>query len=201
MNCSGDNYQENECRNGFQDCSDSIEPDEDRKWKGVDDVPGLNLDTLQDEGFQTCVLLFYNCSLSLDSCRQEFSQCALKNSNSPIDEEQNTLKPSVIRITTAKSSVTKRPNQKTPNPVQKNKVKDVHTPSLEAGSGKIPESKFHDMSNSFHFICTIQFNAPGHSSCARKVPQNARRSILIVSMGMFVSLFQHISLVFKFLHR
>ena len=201
MNCSGDNSQDNECRTGFKDCSDSIEPDEESKWKGVDDVPGLNLDTLQDEGYPTCVLLFYNCSLSLDSCRREFSQCAQKNAVTSINEKQNTPKPSVTRTTTAKIAGTKTPNQKTPKPVENNKVKDVHTPSLEAGSGKIPESKFHDMSNSLEFIvynsvqCTWSFFKCKKSSSECKKEHNDCLNgdvcKFLQSLLPFINLFEH----------
>ena len=49
MNCSGDDADTSLCRSEFRDCSDDLVTDADQQWKGVEDVPGLNLDSLDGE--------------------------------------------------------------------------------------------------------------------------------------------------------
>ena len=48
MNCSGDDA-DTLCRSEFRECSDDLVTDADQQWKGVEDVPGLNLDSLDGE--------------------------------------------------------------------------------------------------------------------------------------------------------
>ena len=88
-------------------------------------------------GFSTCVLLFYNCSESLDSCRQQFRVCAATSSNSAPDPEVSTA---VLSSTSTSPSTSSLDSRMSPGAVDE--TGDAYTPSLAQGSGKIPESKF-----------------------------------------------------------
>ena len=88
-------------------------------------------------GFSTCVLLFYNCSESLVSCRQQFRVCAATSSNSA--PAVSTAMPSSVSTPTYIPAPS--PGSRV-SPGAADETGDAYTPSLAQGSGKIPESKF-----------------------------------------------------------
>ena len=92
-------------------------------------------------GFSTCVLLFYNCSESLDSCRQQFRVCAATSSNSAPDPEVSTAVLSSTSTSPSTSIPAPSPGTRM-SPGAVDETGDAYTPSLAQGSGKIPESKF-----------------------------------------------------------
>ena len=154
MNCSSGTLRgESECRENFSLCSQEITQED--QWKGLPSVPGLDLQSLQQSqpGYISCLLLLYNCSAPLTQCREEFSQCALLAALGaavqPAGTDSGSDSAGTSQVNSQETSTNNERRNDVPAQAKPSLVKsstDVLTPSLAGGSGKIPESKFAQLS-------------------------------------------------------
>ena len=150
MNCSSGTLRgESECRERFSLCSQEITQED--QWKGLPSVPGLDLQSLQQSqpGYISCLLLLYNCSAPLTQCREEFSQCALRHPVQPAGTDSGSDSAGTSQVNSQETSTNNERRNDVPAQAKPSLVKssnDVLTPSLAGGSGKIPESKFAQLS-------------------------------------------------------